>query len=61
MGSLDAVVREHLVKTLREHGGHQLKASDQLGISRWTLFRKIKKLNIKREEYECRSSLTSRA
>ena len=48
--TLDEVEREHIVATLRFTGGNKLRAADMLGIGRWSLYRKAKRLGINLED-----------
>ncbi len=43
--------REELISVLRQNNGNQSKAAVQLGVSRVTVWKRIKKFNIKRVEY----------
>jgi DNA-binding NtrC family response regulator len=47
--SLADVEREHIVRVLRRHGGNSTLAARQLGISRTTLWRKLKEYGIPRK------------
>jgi formate hydrogenlyase transcriptional activator len=54
-GSLESVRRENIVRVLRETGGvlaGPWGAAAQLGLKRTTLYSRIKKMGISREEYE---------
>lgn len=44
--TLDQLVREHVEGVLAECGGNQRKAARALGISRWSLARRLEKFNI---------------
>ena len=43
----DAAEKELIIETLKKHGGNCTAASRELNIHRATLYRKIKKLNIR--------------
>jgi transcriptional regulator with PAS, ATPase and Fis domain len=44
--TLEEIEKVHILAALAEHGGNQTKAADALGISRTTLWRKMKKYQI---------------
>jgi DNA-binding NtrC family response regulator len=44
--TLDEVEREHILATLRFTKGNKLRAADLLGIGRYSLYRKAKRLGI---------------
>ncbi|MFC1556485.1 sigma-54-dependent transcriptional regulator [candidate division KSB1 bacterium] len=46
LGALDAIEKEHIIKTILQVKGNKLKAAEALGIRRSTLYSKIKKYNI---------------
>jgi transcriptional regulator with GAF, ATPase, and Fis domain len=50
--TLDEVEREHIVATLRFTGGNKLRAADLLGIGRYSLYRKAKRLGINLDDLE---------
>src|SRR5690349_17331319 len=51
MTPIDAVVRLEVIRHLRMVGGNQRQAAQSVCISRWTLARYMKSLNIEREDY----------
>ena len=46
--SLDAVTREHVLRVLARHGGNATAAAKQLGVSRTTLWRMLKRWGVER-------------
>jgi two-component system response regulator HydG len=50
--SLADVEREHIMRVLKRHGGNSTAASRQLGISRTTLWRKLRQYGIRRNPEE---------
>lgn len=50
--TLDELERQHIEFILRRVGGHQIRASQILGIDRRTLYRKLVKYGLKRASRE---------
>jgi len=48
--TLDALERQHILKTLRECGGHRGRSAELLGINRRTLYRKLIEYGVARDE-----------
>ena len=48
--TLDALERQHILKTLRECGGHRGRSAELLGINRRTLYRKLIEYGVAKEE-----------
>ncbi|MBL8843569.1 MAG: sigma-54-dependent Fis family transcriptional regulator [Planctomycetes bacterium] len=48
--TLDALERQHILRVLRECGGHRGRSAEQLGINRRTLYRKLIEYGVAREE-----------
>ena len=46
LGTLDAAMREAIVRELERHGGNKRTTAEQLGISRTTLYKRMKDLGI---------------
>ncbi|MBL8840106.1 MAG: sigma-54-dependent Fis family transcriptional regulator, partial [Planctomycetes bacterium] len=47
--TLDALERQHILRVLRECGGHRGRSAEQLGINRRTLYRKLIEYGVARE------------
>jgi DNA-binding NtrC family response regulator len=50
--TLAAVERDHILRVLRRHQGNASAAARQLGVSRTTLWRKLREYGIRREDMD---------